>query len=241
VTTGPPETGLTYYRRFTVRPGPGSLEAHMQDFHHHVKVVLTHEDGRLVTTEAEGLRLPWSPCPIGVAGVNRLAGVTVAAAKDPSTWPGGRTANCVHATDLTLVALAHLQDREPFTYNISVTPAMGRVRTARIDRDGELLLEWTVEGTLLTGPGWFTGRSLSRAQFLQWSAELNPAEQEAATVLRRACHIAPSREIDLDTLHVAADSIGPDASCHTLQTEVIGRARRNVGASRAELTDADRN
>jgi hypothetical protein len=240
VTTRPPETGLIYYRRFTVRPVAGSIEAHMQDFCHHVKVVLTHEDGRLITAQADGLRLPWNTCPLGAAGVGRLAGMPVEAAKNQANWPGGRTANCVHAADLTLVALAHLQDREPFTYNISVTPAMGRVRTARIDRDGEQLLEWIVEGALLTGPERFAGKSLSRASFTQWSGALEPQEREAATVLRRACHIAPSREIDLDTMRVAADSIGPDASCHTLQDGVIQRARRNVGASRPELTDADK-
>ena len=64
----------------------------------------------------------------------------------------GRTANCVHAADLTLVAPAHIHDSEPLDYAISVTPARGKLRTARIDRNGELLLEWTVEGTLLTGP-----------------------------------------------------------------------------------------
>jgi hypothetical protein len=236
----PAETGLTYYRRFTIRPSAGALEAHMQDFCHHVRVLLTHEDGRILTATAEGLRLPWNTCPLGVAGVSRISGMTAADAQNQAKWPGGRTANCVHATDLTLVALAHLHDRESFTYNISVTPAMGRVRTARIDRDGELLLEWSVEGTLLTHPERFAGRRLLRAEFTQWSAELSPAEREAATVLRRACHIAPSREIDLDTVRVAADSIGPDASCYTLQTGVIERARRNVGTSRPELTDADR-
>ncbi|MCW2545751.1 MAG: hypothetical protein JWN96_211 [Mycobacterium sp.] len=236
----PQASGLTYYRRITVRPEAGSLEAHMQDFCHHVKVVLRHADGRIVTANAEGLRLPWNTCPLGAAGVARISGMAAADAMDQSNWPGGRTANCVHAVDLTLVALAHLDDREPFTYYISVTPAMGQVRTARIDRDGELLLEWTVEGTQLTGPGRFAGRSLSRADFNQWAAELTPAEREAATILRRACHIAPSREIDLDTMRVAADSIGADASCHTLQEGVIERARRNVGSSRPELTDADR-
>jgi hypothetical protein len=240
VTGIPQSTGLTYYRRFTVRPAVGSLEAHMQDFHHHVKVVLTHADGQIVTANAEGLRLPWNTCPLGAAGVSRISGMSAAEALKQSNWPGGRTANCVHAADLTLVALAHLDDRDSFTYNISVTPAMGKVRTARIDRDGELLLEWIVEGTRITGPEPFAGRRLSRADFNEWAAELDPAEREAATVLRRACHIAPSREIDLDTMRVAADSIRPDASCHTLQDGVIHRARRNLGASRPVLTDADR-
>jgi Protein of unknown function (DUF2889) len=233
-------TGLTYYRRITVRPQEGSLEAHMQDFCHHVKVVLDHSRGRIVMARAEGLRLPWNTCPLGAAGVARISGMTAAEALDQSKWPGGRTANCVHAVDLTLVALAHLEDREPFTYYVSVAPALGKVRTARIERDDALLLEWTVEGTELTGPARFAGRSLARADFNRWAADLDPVEREAATVLRRACHIAPSREIDLDTMRVAADSIGPDASCHTLQEGVIERAGRNVGSSRPQLTDDDR-
>jgi Protein of unknown function (DUF2889) len=236
----PQATGLTYYRRFTVRPEAGSLEAHMQDFCHHVKVVVTHADGQIVTANAEGLRLPWNTCPLGAAGVARIGGMAAADAMDQTRWPGGRTANCVHAVDLTLVALAHLDDREPLTYYISVTPAVGKVRTARIDRDGQLLLEWAVEGTRLTGPERFAGHSLARADFIRWVAELDPIEREAATLLRRACHIAPSREIDLDTMRVAADSIGPDGSCHTLQEGVIERARRNIGSSRPELTDDDR-
>jgi hypothetical protein len=233
-------TGQTYYRRITVRPSGGSLEAHMQDFCHHVKVVLEHADGRIVTARAEGLRLPWNTCPLGAAGVGRISGMAVADAQIQANWPGGRTANCVHAVDLTMVALAHLEDREPFTYYVSVAPALGKVRTARIERDGELLLEWTVEGTQLTGPEGFAARSLARADFNEWAAHLESAEREAATVLRRACHIAPSREIDLDTMRVAADSIGADASCHTLQDGVIERARRNVGSSRPQLTDDDR-
>jgi hypothetical protein len=230
----------TYYRRFTVRPEQGRLEAHMQDFCHHVKVVIEHDEGVISTANAEGLRLPWHTCPLGAAGVSRIAGMPASEAQDPTTWPGGRTANCVHTTDLTLVALAHLEGREPFTYDISVTPASGKVRTARVERSGELLLEWVVQGQLLTAPERFAGNSLSRRDFLRWTAELNPQEREAAIVLRRACHIAPSRDIDLDTMRVAGDSIGADSSCHTLQPGVIERARRNIGASRPELTDADR-
>jgi Protein of unknown function (DUF2889) len=233
-------TGATYYRRITVRPDEGSLEAHMQDFCHHVKVVLDHDDGRIVTARAEGLRLPWNTCPLGAAGVSRISGMTAADARNQNNWPGGRIVNCVHAVDLTLVALAHLQDREPFTYYVSVTPAFAPVRIARIERDDQLLLEWTVEGLRLTGPEPYAGRTLARADFNKWAAQLDPVEREAATVLRRACHIAPSREIDLDTMRVAADSIGADASCHTLQEGVIERARRNVGSSRAQLTDDDR-
>ena len=239
-------SGLPYHRRITVRQtGAGHLEAHMQDHCHHIRVQLSHEvptsgsAARITRASAEGIRLPWNACPLGVAGIGRLSGLTVDEALDTRNWPGGRTGNCVHAADLALVALAHVGETDSFRYTITVAPALGRVRRARIHRGGELLLEWTLDGAVLGAPGRWAGRTLRRVDFLSWAADLDPATREAATQLRRACHIAPSRDIDLDTMSVAADSIRPDASCHTLQTGVIETARRVMGSSRAELTDAD--
>lgn len=251
-------SGLPYHRRITIRPAPDSadpksadpdsadnagsadvLDAQMQDHCHHVRVEITHADEVIKAAAAQGIRLPWNTCPLAIAGVGRLAGMQVADALDIRNWPGGRTANCVHMSDLALVALAHVHDTEPFVYAITVAPAMGPVRTARLERNGELVLEWILEGETLTSPAAWAGRTLARADFQTWSTELDPATREAAVVLRRACHIAPSRDIDLDTMAVAAESITPSSSCYTLQTGVIEIARRVVGSSRAELTDAD--
>ena len=235
-------SGMPYHRRITLRPdvpGVGTLEAHMQDHCHHLRVRITHSDGQIMAAAGEGIRLPWNTCPLGVAGVGRLAGMTVGAALDVRNWPGGRTGNCVHSADLTLVALAHVDDTETTVYAITVTPATAQVRRARLERNGEPVLQWTVEGSTLTSPPEWAGHSLDRPDFQRWTTELDPAAKEAATMLRRACHIAPSRDIDLDTYQVAAESIGADASCYTLQDGVIETARRLVGSSRSELTAAD--
>ncbi len=226
----------TYERRFTFRPGAGGvLTAEMQDFCHHVRVVLTHDGTRVTAVETEGIRLPWSTCPVGIEGVRGIVGLTVPEARDVRNWTTGPTENCTHAGDLALVALAHTGDTAPLTYEITVTPASGPLRTARLEADGRLVLEWTVAGNTLTGPGEWAGRTLSRSDFLTWSARLEPPLAEAATLLRRACHIAPSRDVDLDRLAVAAESIPPSNSCHTLQPGVIEVARRRRGASRARL------
>ena len=238
-------SGQPYYRRFTVRParlpnGNGQVDAHMQDHVHHMKVVITHQDDRVVSAVAEGIRLPWNTCPIGIAGVGRIAGMPVAKALEGIGWPGGRTANCVHMVDLTRMALGHLDETEPFRYSITVTPALAEVREARIERDGRLLLEWTLNGSRLQGAAPFDGHTLAPADFVGWRQELDPALREPAGLLRRACHIAPSRDINLDRLRVAAESIRPDSSCYTLQPAVIQTARRVIGTFRAELTDDDR-
>ncbi len=211
----------------------------MQDHVHHMKVVLTHAGGVVVSAVAEGIRLPWDMCPIGLAGVGRIAGMPVAQALEGIGWPGGRTANCVHMVDLTRMALGHVDETEPFTYSITVTPALAEVREARIERDGRRLLEWTLNGQRLQGKAPFDGHTLAPADFVGWRQELDPALREPASLLRRACHIAPSRDINLDRMRVAAESIKPDSSCYTLQPAVIQTAVRLHGTFRTELTDQD--
>jgi hypothetical protein len=238
-------SGEPYHRRITLRPstlddGNRRIEAHMQDHVHHVKVVVTHADGRVISAVPQGVRLPWDTCPFAVAGVTRTAGMTVEQAREGLGWPGGRTANCVHMVDLTRVALAHVDDTEDASYEITVTPALATVRDARIERDGELLLEWTLDGQTLVGDEPFNGHTLRAADFVDWRQALAPELREPATILRRACHIAPSRDIDLDQMRVAAESISADSSCYTLQPDVIDHAHRQRGTFRVELTDADR-
>lgn len=237
-------SGEPYYRRITLRPstlddGAGRIEAHMQDHVHHMKVVLTHAEGRVISATPQGVRLPWDMCPFGIAGVTRIAGMTVAQAREGLGWPGGRTANCVHMVDLARIALAHVEDIGPSAYAITVTPAFAPVRDARIELDGRLVLEWTLDGDLLIGDEPFNGHTLRAADFVGWRAALAPELREPATILRRACHIAPSRDIDLDRMRVAAESINADSSCYTLQPDVIHRARRQRGTFRVELTEAD--
>jgi hypothetical protein len=232
-------SGRPYYRRFTVLATDGRVEAQMQDHVHHMRVVVTHADDRVVSATADGIRLPWDTCPIGVAAVGRIAGMTVSQARDGVGWPGGRSANCVHIVDLTRVALGHLDERARFTYAISVAPALGRVRTARIERDGRMLLEWTLDRLRIRDPKGLAGHTLAPVDFTGWRATLDPELREPATLLRRACHIAPSRDMDLDGIRVAADRIRADSSCYTLQPGVIETAHRMVGTFRADLTDAD--
>ncbi len=238
-------SGEPYFRRITLRPstlgdGKRRIEAHMQDHVHHMKVVITHADGRIISAVPSGIRLPWDMCPFGIAGVTRTAGMTITQAREGMGWPGGRTANCVHMVDLARVALAHVEDTAESVYAITVTPAHAQVRAARIERDGALLLQWTLDGPTLSGDEPFDGRTLAASDFVSWRGKLQPGLREPATILRRACHIAPSRDINLDRMRVAAESINADGSCYTLQPDVIEHAHRQQGTFRIELTDDDR-
>ena len=85
-----------------------------------------------------------------------------------------------------------------------------------------------------------TAGPCAAADFVSWRGKLAPRLREPATILRRACHIAPSRDINLDRMRVAAESINADCSCYTLQPDVIEHAHRQQGTFRIELTDDDR-
>jgi hypothetical protein len=60
----------------------------------------------------------------------------------------------------------------------------------------------------------------------------DPDQREHVAILRRACHIAPSRVVDLDDYQVAAQIGLIDSSCHTLQPDVAPGARRVRGTAR---------
>jgi hypothetical protein len=60
----------------------------------------------------------------------------------------------------------------------------------------------------------------------------DPDQREHVAILRRACHIAPSRVVDLDDYEVAAQIGMIDSSCHTLQPDVAATSRRVRGSAR---------
>jgi hypothetical protein len=116
-------------------------------------------------------------------------------------------------------------------------------REAVLARDGAPRLRWIVDGEGLSGvvvePAEFAGLPMTGATFHARLAGIaDPGRREEVGLLRRACHIAPSRGIDLDQVAVPADLSPPDSSCYTFRPEVATRARRVLGASRpTELGD----
>jgi hypothetical protein len=223
----------TYRRRIEVVPGDGLVEAAMEDHIHHFVVAL-HHDGILVTAaEATGVRTPWSTCPQGAAGLAALAGTPLAEVPLAERWLDDRASQCVHTVDLAGVAAAHALDEAPLAYEVVVELASFEDRRAALRRDGELVLDWQLEGQRVVGSGPFAGMGLDRRSFSRWlEGRVAPEDREPVVVLRRACTIALGRLMDLDRLAVAADARGADGSCHTYRRGVPEVATRNVGTAR---------
>lgn len=220
-----------YARRIDVRTSPGRVVAEMEDYVHHFRVELEHTEGVVTRAVGTGVRVPWATCPIGAAGVARLAGAKVGP-DTGDTWVGpDRTDQCTHVIDLAAVAVAHA-GRPSVRYDARVSPAGGPRRRAVLLADGEPVLEWELEDDVVTA-GLFAGLRVRSRELKQRMRELpDPDQREHVAILRRACHIAPSRAVDLDDYEVANQIGIIDSSCHTLQPDVAATSRRVRGSAR---------
>ena len=232
-----PDVADSVYRRSidVVRTGD-TVEATLQDHHHHFSVAVNVTGDVIETARTTPIRYPWTTCVVGAAGVASLDGLTLDEAEDPRTWGEDRTKQCIHVADLTLIAIRHARDTTPLHYLIEVAPAARRYRTATMRRNDQEVMRWELDGQMITGPAPFHDLPLDRAAFLAWvRANLTPDQVEAAMALRRAVSIALGNAFDLDSCEMASDVHGPDESCHTYTAAVAFTARRNKGSTRAHV------
>jgi hypothetical protein len=219
-----------YARRIEVRTSPGRVVAEMEDYVHHFRVEYEHADGFVTRAVGTGVRVPWTTCPIGAAGVAAMAGTAVGPGMGEK-WVSDRTGQCTHVIDLAAVALAHA-DGPDVRYDARVSPGGGPYRTATLRADGQPVLTWELEDdVVLTEP--FAGMRVRSRELKQLMLGIDdPERREHVAIMRRACHIAPSRGLDLDNYQVAAEISILDSSCHTLQPQVAATSRRVRGSAR---------
>ena len=230
-----------YRRRIEARVAPGVVEAAMEDYIHHFAIRL-HHDGAIVTSvDIAPERVPWSTCPEGAIGLRRLIGVRLDEIGDLGTWIGTRADQCVHTTDLAVVAAAAACRGVDRTYEFLMSGIGHPRRVASLLIDGEQWATWAIEGQSVVDAdvsGRFAGLPLDRAGFSRWVAEnLSADEVEPAAVMRRATSIGLGRGLDVDSWPNAAFSRPGDDSCHTYRPAVVELSRRIVGSQRE--TEAD--
>jgi len=214
--------------------------ADLEDDFHRFGVVLRHDGQKVLSVEGSAERYPWSECPGAIETLKQLAGIPLPhRATDIGRYADARR-HCTHLFDLAGLAVAHAGSGRPDRrYDVAVPDrdALGRTR-ARGFRDGELVLEWALDGMTITSPPPFDGMTLQRG-FLRWAdSHLDAETAEAATVLRRACIISMGRGTPWDDLGVAAD-VGASilGTCHTFQPGRAEVAVRMKGTIR-DFTNA---
>ena len=233
-------TDLPYRRRIELRPSEGVVEAAMEDYMHHFGLRL-HHDGTVITAvEVAPERTPWSTCAGGAAGLLRLEGARLDAVADLRGWMGGRVHQCVHTTDLVLLAAATALRGTPRTYEILITGSFRQRRRAVMSVDGEPWADWAIVGQSVVGDDSSPRLPLDQPAFGAWLAEhleRGSIDAEAIPVLRRATVIAMGRGLDMDAWLRPDDARPADGSCHTYDPAVVPVSLRNRGSSRPTEDD----
>jgi hypothetical protein len=222
--------------------GLGVVVADLDDDFHRFRVTLSHDGTHVKRVEGEGLRFPWTTCPDAAGPLRELEGAPLAPRATAAAEHADPRATCTHMFDLAALAMAHAAaGRGTRQYDAEIPARVdGRTR-ARLWRDGDLVLEWTVddrEGVVDPPPysdaPWQGG-------FMKWADETLDADAaEAAIVLRRAVTIGMGRGMDLD-VYARASEIAPmmNSICFTFQTPQVEVALRHRGASRDRAATPD--
>lgn len=227
-------TGV-YRRRIRLERRSGRVVGELQDDFHHFAVDLQH-DGAVVTgARGGGLRTPWTTCGGAIPPLERLQGLALTSSLRKAPRHTDPRQQCTHLFDLASLAVAHAAraGEAARVYDVSIPDRVEGRTSATLDRDGERLLEWALEGSTVAGPDPFAGRALSGAGFGEWAETLGPDPGEAVQVLRRAVFISMGRRWDFDRMRNAsqfAELVG--GACHTFSREQIGQADRMPGTRR---------
>ena len=228
------DTAERIYRRHIRLDAHGrQVAGELADDAQHFRVRLRHDGARVVSLDGEAVRHPWSTCAEARDPLRELEGMRLS----PRCTAVGEVSNarlhCTHWFDLAGLAVAHAAvARASREYRCAVWGAPGEIVDATLERDGEPLLHWRLDGMTIRAAAPFDGRSLKDA-FQSWAeAELEPDLAEAAIVLRRASYISPVRFFDLDQYDLPGQVTPIAGQCFTYTDGNAQRATRQRGSKR---------
>jgi len=228
-------TDAVYRRRIETRPSAGVVSAAMEDFVHHFALRLHHRHGVVTAVDVAAERTPWSTCPEGARALVSIVGTALTDVGDVHRWIGSRSVQCVHTTDLAVIAAAAALRGSARDHEVRMWGIGAPERTITMSIDGAEWATWVIgPAGIVDDPrsGRFAGRSLDARSFSAWIAELSADDREAAAIMRRASTIGLGRGLDMDVWTDATQGGNPVDSCHSYRTEIVHLARRNRGTSR---------
>lgn len=236
MTTEPSGARGAFRRRIRIESTDAdTVVADLEDDFHRFRVTLRHDGSEVLGVVGDAWRFPWETCPGAVEPLRELRGAPLAPRATALADHADPHRNCTHLFDLAGLAISHAAaGRERRDYHVVVPERDERMRTsARVVRDGELVLEWELEGARIVAPDPFSELPL-RGGFLRWADDhLDPDTAEAAGVLRRACDISWGRQHDWDSYERASE-VGDFmlGVCHTFQPGTAEVALRVRGTTR---------
>jgi hypothetical protein len=216
----------------------------MEDDFHHFGVTVKHRDGIITDVRMVAARHPWTACPGAAEPLRALIGQPlVERASDIGRLIEMRL-QCTHVFDLTGLVLAQAaQGRERLRYHAIISDremqsdagvSADRSRFGRgvatLLCNGQQVLQWAIDDSLITAPAEHAGHSLDQG-FRAWTEAMPLLPAEHAFILRRAILVAGGRAIDHND-YPNADAMGVPALCHTFQPGTRETAWRVKDATR---------
>lgn len=208
--------------------GHGIARAVLEDDFHHFRVELALADNVVTDARGLGLRIPYTGCAGASAALSALEGMRLDSVANSVTRATDAAHQCTHQLDLAGLALAAAaRGITQRRYDIDVPRRDGQRTSGRIDRDGETVLDWRIEGETIVWPEAQAGVHLQQG-FARWAlTTLTEDHAEAALILRRCLMISRGRERDLDLLAHAE----PSGRCYAQQPARAVIALRVVGST----------
>jgi hypothetical protein len=210
--------GPGFTRRIRITPAPGYVLSEVEDDYHHMSVAIHHDKEIAHTVNAVLTRAPWSTCP---GAVGKCEQTFTGVALNAFSQRKDKSFNCTHLFDLALLAAAHAFDDIPLVYDVFVSDPIDGKRRAGIFRNGEFVLGWSDTNYKIVEPLELAGTKLNDMR--SWIDALDPAQQEAARVLRWVSMIAHGRIIPMSK---QSDASRMPPSCYTFQPERAAIATR---------------
>jgi hypothetical protein len=232
----PDFAALTPYRRAVeVAVEGGNLAtAEMEDDHHHFRVEMESEDGRIVRVRGTAIRNPWTLCALAADELQRLVGAPITPDPTAVLAYANIRHQCTHMFDLAGLAVAALGRAMPAfrRYEMTVAQMAENLWQAELLRSDGYALGWMVRLGEIAAPSELEGKSL-KAPFAEWaSAYFDSDGFEAALVLRRSIFVGKFRhKHDLDLRANAGEGSNNIGACFVMQPERAGHAARNKGAT----------
>lgn len=212
-----------FRRRFRITPAQGCVQSEVEDDYHCMSVVVRHDGAAATGIEAEMRRVPWTTCP---GAVEQLKQTFVGVALDAFASRGEKQANCTHLHDLAVLAATHAYGTAPLVYDILVSDPVDGIRRAELRCGGVTVLGWAESRLRVLEPPALAGIEIRELRTLLDA--LDPAQREAARLLRWANILANGRIIPLDR---QSDASQMPPGCYTFQPQRAAVARR-VGVVR---------
>jgi len=210
-------------------PAGGVVRGDLQDDMHHFVVEVHHDFERVTGVAGYPVRWPWTQCLESPAALQELVGAELGA---PLPHLDVRQ-QCTHQFDLAQWCIGHAaQHKTGDVRYVARVPDWTRPPfEAVLERNGEVLLAWTLDGTSIIAPESFAGASLKG--FGRWAAaHLEPYLVDAAMILRRAVWLSPARHSDLEACSHISESGVKHSICYASQPQRVELARRNKGSLR---------